>query len=162
MSHIFPVSPLTSLSKGSKTSTGSIEDLGDLSEEELDPKSVVVDDPIMGEKFVTLDEHGPGAIQPKTIPAPKEMSAIERAKHFASGHLPYDPRCEICVSCKRPNVPHHHSHESDRTIPLLGGDYGFIKDGVDESNATVLVLKLYPFKLIFSCLMSEKDQIPWL
>ena len=160
MSHILPVSPLTSLSKGSKTSTGSIEDLGDLSEEELDPKSVVVDDPIMGEKFVTLDEHGPGAIQPNTIPAPKEMSAIERAKHFASGHLPYDPRCEICVSCKRPNVPHHHSHESDRTIPLLGGDYGFIKDGVDESNATVLVLKLCPFKLIFSCLMSEKDQIP--
>ena len=84
MSHICPVSPLTYLSKGSKTSTGSIEDMGDPSEEELDSKSVVVDDPMMGQKFVTLDEHGPGAIQPQNIPAPKDMSAIERAKHFAS------------------------------------------------------------------------------
>ena len=48
MSHIFHVSPLTSLSKGSKTSTGSIEDLGDLSEEELDPKSVVIYNPMIG------------------------------------------------------------------------------------------------------------------
>ena len=48
MSHIFPVSPLTYLSKGSKTSTGSIEDMGDPSEEELDSKSVVVDDPMIG------------------------------------------------------------------------------------------------------------------
>ena len=84
MSHIFLLSPLTSLSKGSKTSTGSIEDMGDPSEEELDPKSVVVDDPMIGEKIVTLDEHGPGAIQPQNIPAPKDISAIERAKHFAS------------------------------------------------------------------------------
>ena len=66
----------------------------------MDPKSVVVDDLIVGEKFVTLDEHGPGAIVPKQIPAPKEMSAVERERHFANGHLPYDPRCEICVQCK--------------------------------------------------------------
>ena len=71
-----------------------------MSEEELDPKSVVVDDPILEEELITLDEHGPGAIQPKSIPAPREMSASEREKHVASGHLPYDPRCEICVSCK--------------------------------------------------------------
>ena len=33
-------------------------------------------------------------------------------------------------------------------------------DGVDESNATVLVFKLYPFKLIFSCLVSGKRSDP--
>ena len=38
---------------------------------ELDPKSMVVEDPIVGEELVTLDEHGPGAIQPKAIPAPR-------------------------------------------------------------------------------------------
>ena len=134
--------------------------VGDLSEEELDPKSVVVDDPIVGEELVTLDEHGPGAIQPKAIPAPREMTALEREKHFASGHLPYDPRCEICVSCKRPNVPHHASHESQRTIPLLVGDYGFIKDGADDANVTVLVLKLYPFKLLFAALVPSKGTDP--
>ena len=66
-----------------------------LAEEALDPMSVVVDDLIAGEKFVTLDEHGPGAIQPKQIPWPKEMSKVERERHFAAGHLPDDPRCEI-------------------------------------------------------------------
>ena len=49
----------------------------------------------------------------------------------------------------------------DRTIPLLVGDYGFVKDGTDEGNATVLVLKLYPYKLVFSCLVSERVQIHW-
>ena len=94
------------------------------------------------------------------IPAPKDTSAAEREKHFASGHLPYDPRFKICISCKRPNVPHNQSHESTRTIPLLVGDYGFIKDGTDDENATVLVLKLWPFKLIVSCLVASKGSDP--
>lgn len=94
------------------------------------------------------------------IPTPKEMTAAERERHVASGHLPYDPRCERCVSCKRPNVPHTQSHEYTRTIPLLVGDYGFIKDGIDEDNATALVLKLYTFKLNFSCLVASKGSDP--
>ena len=139
---------------------GNITSEADLAEEELDPKSVVVDDLIAGDKFITLDEHGPGAIQPKQIPGPKEMTRAEREKHFAAGHLPYDPRCEICTSCKRPNIPHVKSHESDRTIPLLVGDYGFVKDGSDDENATLLVMKLYPFKLIFACLVPSKGSDP--
>ena len=88
------------------------------------------------------------------------MSRVERDKHFAAGHLPYDPRCEICTSCKRPNIPHTKSNESDRTIPLLVGDYGFIKDGSDDENVTILVMKLYPFKLIFACLVPSKGSDP--
>ena len=71
--------------------------MDDVAEEELDPKSVVVDDPIVGEGITTLDEHGPGALAPRTIPAPKEMTHAERERHYASGHLPYDPRCDVCV-----------------------------------------------------------------
>ena len=127
----------------SKGQVGSGVAADDEAEEELDPKSVVVDDPIVGEELTTLDEHGPGAVQPRTIPGPKEMTTKERDRHFANGHLPYDPRCEICVRCKRPNTPHTKGHESERTIPLLVGDYGFIKDGNDEENVTILVLKLY-------------------
>ena len=131
-----------------------------MDEEELDPKSVVVDDLIAGEGIVTLDKNGPGAVQPKQIPGPKEMSKSERERHFAAGHLPYDPRCEICISSKKPNAPHVKSHESDRTIPLLVGDYGFMKDGSDDENVTVLVLKLYPFRLIFSCIVPSKGSDP--
>ena len=93
---------------------------------------MVVDDPIVGEALITLDESGPGALAPRTIPAPKEMSTMERERHFTNGLLPYDPRCEICVRCKRPNAPHVRAHESDKAIPLLVEDNGFITDGVDE------------------------------
>ena len=40
-------------------------------EEELDPKSVAVEDSIVGEELVTLDEHGPGALEPKPMSSAK-------------------------------------------------------------------------------------------
>ena len=39
-------------------------------------------------------------------------------------------------------------------------NYGFIKDGADEDNATILVLKLYPYKLVFACLVNGKGSDP--
>ena len=160
MNHCCPISPLTTLTKGRKSKPIVADGACDLDEEELDPKSVVVDDPIVGEELITLDENGPGVLTPKAIPAPKEMSTMERERHFTNGHLPYDPRCEICVRCKRPNAPHLKAHESERAIPLLVGDYGFIKDGVDEENATILVMKLYPYKLILACGVNGKGSDP--
>ena len=148
---------MTSLKKSDRTNGDAV---GSLDEEELDPKSVVVDDVIVGDGTVTLDEHGPGAIQPKQIPGPKEMSKTERERHYAAGHLPYDPRCEICASSKKPNIAHQKSHESERTIPLLVGDYGFIKDGSDDDNITILVLKLFPYKLRFACVVPSKGSDP--
>ena len=56
--------------------------VGDLEEEELDPKSVVVDDLIAGEGIVTLDANGPGALQPKQVPGPKEMTRVERERFW--------------------------------------------------------------------------------
>ena len=141
VSDIYPVSPMLSMRESDKTAGDVVVDL---EEEELDPKSVCVDDLIAGDGIVTLDANGPGALQPKQVPAPKEMTKVEREKHFSAGHLPYDPRCEICTSCKKPNAPHLKSHESERTIPLLVGDYGFVKDGSDDDNITILVLKLFP------------------
>ena len=157
MSGFYPVSPMLSVDKSDKAAD---DVMVDLEEEELDPKSVTVDEVIAGESIVTLDENGPGALQPKQVPGPKEMTKAERERHFAAGHLPYDPRCEVCTSCKKPNAPHLKSHESERTIPLLVGDYGFIKDSSDEDNITVLVLKLFPFKLVFACVVPSKGSDP--
>ena len=158
MSVFYPVSPLTSIGEGFKTYGDALVGLEE--EEELNPKSVTVKDLISGEEIVTLDEHGPGALQPKQIPGPKEMSVSERERHLAAGHLPDDPRCEICSSCKKPNAPHLKSHETERTIPLLVGDYGFVKDGVDSENVTVFVLKLYPFRFVFACVVPSKGSDP--
>ena len=129
----------------------------DLDEEKLNPKSVAVDDPIVGESMETLDEHGPGAIEPKVMSVPKELTPHQKARHVIS-HLPYDPSCEICVACRRPNDPHSLSHESSRTIPLLVGDFGYMRDSKDDDNATILVLKLYPFRLNFACVVASKGR----
>jgi len=55
---LLPYKPADHLWWGSQSEPINV---GDLAEEELDPKSVVVDDPIVGEGITTLDEHGPGA-----------------------------------------------------------------------------------------------------
>ena len=86
MSEFDPVSPMLSVDKSDKAA-GDV--MIDLEEEELDPKSVTVDEVIAGEGIVTLDENGPGALQPKQVPGPKEMTKAERERHFAAGHLPY-------------------------------------------------------------------------
>ena len=60
--HCCPVSPLTLSGKAgsSRDSDGAMD-----AEEELNPKDVTVDEPIVGEEFITLDQHGPGALEPK-------------------------------------------------------------------------------------------------
>ena len=102
-------------------------------------------DRIVGEEHVTLDGHGPGAIGIEPIKAPLDMTPAQWAKH-ALTHLPYHPGCSICAACKRPNTVHTKSHEYDRTIPLLVGDYAFCRDSKDEGLATLLILKWFPYK----------------
>ena len=77
MSPCYPVSPLNLTDESFKINGDTLDDLA---EEELDPKSVTVKDLISGEGIVTLDENGPGALQPKMIAAPKEMSMTERER----------------------------------------------------------------------------------
>ena len=71
MSSLYPVSPLKITDESFEISG---DPLGDLAEEELDPKSITVKDLISGEGIVTLDENGPGTLQPQMLAAPKEMS----------------------------------------------------------------------------------------
>ena len=74
--------------------------------------------------------------------------------------MPYDPACDICTATKRPNNAHVQSHEDGRNIPLLVADYAFIKDSADSDNVTLLVMKLYPFKMFFACVVSSKGPDP--
>ena len=112
-------------------------------------------DRIVGVENVTLDNHGPGAIDIKPMATPPEMTPAEWAKH-ALTHLPYHPGCSICRACKMPNTAHVKSHEADRTIPLLVGDYAFCRDSKDEGLATILVLRLFPYRLTFAFVVAAK------
>ena len=124
-------------------------------EEVIDPKDVLLGDRIVGSEQVTLDEYGPGAIDIKPMASPPEMTPAQWTKHSLT-HLPYHPGCSICRACKLPNTAHLKSHEDDRTIPLLVGDYAFCRDSKDESLATILVLRLFPYKLTFAFVVAAK------
>ena len=125
----------------------------------IDPKDVLLGDKIVGIENTTLTSHGPGAIDAKPMKVPPELTAVQWAKHALS-HLPYHPGCSICRACKMPNIAHMKSHEADRTIPLLVGDYAFCRDSKDEGLATLLVLRLLPYRLTFAFVVAAKGSDP--
>ena len=88
-----------------------------IGEEEIDPKMAMMGEPRIGvERVVYDDSTGHGALKAQPLSSPKGMSAAQRAIHDLT-HMPYDPSCEVCVSCRRPNSPHGLEKTSERTIP---------------------------------------------
>ena len=118
----------------------------DESDEVMGKDDVVFGDPIVGSEATTVSKDGPGAIAAKGLPSPPAMTPTQKAIHDLT-HLPYNPACEECVATRRPNSHHRNLHDESRTIPLLVGDYGFPRDTRDQECSTVLVLKLYPYKI---------------
>ena len=106
----------------------------------------LMSEPIVGiEKVVYDDATGSGAIPARPLTSPKSMSAAQRAVHDIT-HMPYHPGCEICESCRRPNTQHRSLKSSERTVPLMVGDYAFPKHSEDSEPMTVLVIRVFPYK----------------
>ena len=79
---LLPLSPSGPPSQG-LTAKGDKQDVGVKdAEEELDPKSVAVEDSRVGDELVTLDEHGPGALEPKPMASPKAMTPRKKSQAF--------------------------------------------------------------------------------
>ena len=116
-----------------------------------------LDDPIVGVEHVLSDKDGAGALEAQPLSSPPSMTPAAFARHCLT-HLPYHSGCPICVASKRPNAAHFKSHESSRTIPLLVGDYGFIRSSLDEKTQmqNVLVLRVLPYKLNFETIAPVK------
>ena len=88
-------------------------------DEVMDPKNVLLKDPIVGVESTVVTEDGQaGAIPPRELPSPKTPSEAERRRHELT-HLPYASWCPFCVAGKRANSHHRRSHEKERTLPLL-------------------------------------------
>ena len=129
-------------------------------EEEVDSKMAMLGEPIVGTDQVVYDDiHGSGAIPARPLVSPKVMSASERAVHDLT-HLPYHPGCEICVSCRRPNTHHRNLKDNERVIPIMVGDYCFPKHTDDADPITVLVVRVYPYKLFLVCSVPSKGRDP--
>ena len=121
---------------------------GMVEEPEVDVKQAVLGYPIVGHGVVLLDENGPGARPATPLTSPKPMTPAEKEIHDLT-HLPFHPACPYCVMARRPNTQHRRSHEGDRTVPLLVADYGYVRDSEDVVLATVLVIRLYPYRMFF-------------
>ena len=135
-------------------------EIGALAEKDVDPKMALMGEPIVGTETVTWDEgKGPGAIPARPLPSPKEMSVAQRRIHDIT-HLPYDPGCGICVSCRRPNSHHRTVKNSERTIPLLVADYGFPENSDDDNTMTLIILRVYPFNIYMCCAVPGKGRDP--
>ena len=89
--------------------------------EPVDMKHALLQDPIVGVERVVLDENGPGAIEPKPLASPSNMTPAQREKHNLA-HLQYHPGCTICVAIRRANTAHARSHEQLRVIPRVVAD----------------------------------------
>ena len=96
---------------------------GEDDKEEIDPKLALMDDPIVG---VEAGGSAPLGPQAKPLRTPPTMSKAEKEKHDVT-HQPPHPGCAICAASRAPNTMHCQSHEHLRTIPLLVGDYCFLR-----------------------------------
>ena len=155
---MLPVSPQPLHSHSlSPLGAGSAEAAGVHSEEEeeVDMKKALLADPIVGTKSVVMDQHGPGAISAKPLASPPSMTPKERAIHNLT-HLPYHPGCAICAATRRANSMHLRSHEHTRVVPMMAGDYCFMRFVDEKCTQPVLVLRLYPYKLFFAMVVPRK------
>ena len=126
-------------------------------DDDVDFKLADLNDPIVGVERVIADENGPGAISAQPLACPPSMTPAAFLKHCLT-HLPYHPGCPICAATRKPNAQHRRSHEASRVIPLLVGDYGFVRSSLDSKDdlQTVLVLKVLPYKLSFASIVPVK------
>ena len=131
-----------------------------MEDEDVDSTKALVNDPIVGvDRVVSDDKTGPGALDARPLPSPKGMTPARRAIHDIT-HLPYDPSCEVCVACRRPNTHHTSLPNAERAVPLMVGDYCFPKHSDDAEPLTVLVIRIYPYKLFMCCVVSSKGRDP--
>ena len=90
------------------------------------------------------------------MPAPKYPSLEEIEAHTIT-HIPYRTWCRWCVMGRRPNMPHRSRNSVwDREIPILVGDYCFVRSIADDALQTIFVGRIYPFQAIIAIPCSAK------
>ena len=102
------------------------------------------------------DGSGPLAQKPQILRGPHCPSQNEIDIHNLT-HLPYMSWCPHCVATRRPNVGHTTS-KTESTIPLLVTDYCYLRDSVDQDLLTVLIARVYPWKMTFGVAVDVKGR----
>ena len=139
-----PVSPPAALSKDEAAAPDvSHHEQEEEKEEIVNLEHALVEKPIVGVEQAQKHDQSPHGANP--LPSPPVMTQAEREKHNLT-HQPPHRGCPICVSSRAPNLMHGPTHEHQRTIPLLVGDYCFMRSILDNLLRTCLVMRLYPYR----------------
>ena len=102
------------------------------------------------------DGSGSLAQKPQILRSPDSPSQADIDLHNLT-HLPYMSWCPHCVATRRPNVAHTAS-KTESTLPLLVTDYCYLRDSVDQDSLTVLVARIYPWKMTFAVAVDVKGR----
>lgn len=111
---------------------------GEGDEEEIQPELAQMDDPIVGVESKNSTHPYP---QPKPLTSHPTMPQAENDKHDLT-HQPPRRGCAIGAASRTPNTGHFQSHVRLRSIPLLVGDYCFMRSPSGDVMLTVLVMRL--------------------
>lgn len=114
--------------------------------DDVTDKDVVFGDPIVG-KLPEVEDPG----KPVPLRCPKEMTPEQFAKHCVT-RIPYEECCPYCVAGKTPNG-HHRRSPSQRKIPFICADYGFITEAATQDVVPILVVYARPWRIYFATVM---------
>ena len=145
MSYCCPVRPSSSSNSG-YVAPGSDVETPDLSKEEPPSDRISLSDALLDDPMFGPDETKALRSQERVrvLPEPKEMTPAQWTRH-RNTHSPFHNGCKYCVGGRRPNT-HHRASKSTRSIPLLCGDYGFLREITSDEVLTFLALYLKPWK----------------
>ena len=88
-------------------------------------------------------EEGEEARVPKTLPAPKYVSKVERQEHELT-HTPYRSWCEHCVRCRGRNAQHRKKEGEDEggQVPRIAFDYFFMSHADESASANPMLVMI--------------------
>ena len=97
---------------------------------------------------------------PKTLPDVTGPTDNEIARHNLT-HLPYRSWCRWCVMSRKPNPKHLRSHFAKRDVPLLVGDYAFVRSSTDQDLLTLFIGRIYPTRELVIIPCEQKGDDPY-
>ena len=128
--------------------------------DEVDGNLVLEGEAMVGAEVDQVEDERTGEQQEvrrvKTSLAPKLPSMKDIELHNL-GHLVYRSWCPFCVASRKPNLPHRRQWE-ERAIPLLVGDYAFIRSSQDAESTTVFIGKIVPQNVTLPWLLRRREQ----
>ena len=152
MIHPNPVSPPTLVEQPEAARPSGPEGHAPQEEEEVDLSNAQT------EKVIEGVEQAERALV-KPLHTPPSMTASERKTHNLT-HQPPHRGCPICAANRTPNLIHGPNHEHERTIPLLVGDYCFLRSILDKPLLPCLVMRFTHTEFVWHAPFLARAQSP--